>query len=48
MISAAPLKKNYRIGYLALSYRVPWIDGMIDGLRELGYVDETRFEREIA
>jgi putative ABC transport system substrate-binding protein len=39
MISAAPLKKNYRIGYLALSDRVPWIDGMIDGLRELGYIE---------
>ena len=39
LISAAPLRKNYRMGYLALSDRVPWIDGMIDGLRELGYVE---------
>src|SRR5260370_25660398 len=34
----------YRIGYIALSNRVPWIDGMIDGLRELGYVEGQNLE----
>jgi putative tryptophan/tyrosine transport system substrate-binding protein len=37
-------KKPYRIGYIALSNRVPWIDGMIDGLRELGYVEGQNLE----
>jgi len=37
-------KKLYRIGYIALSSRVPWIDGMLDGLRELGYVEGQNLE----
>jgi putative tryptophan/tyrosine transport system substrate-binding protein len=43
---AQQVKKPYRIGYLALSSRVPWIDGMVDGLRELGYVEGRNLEIE--
>jgi len=32
-------RKVARIGYLAASNRVPWIDGLVDGLRDLGYVE---------
>ena len=38
------VKKPYRIGDIALSNRVPWIDGMVDGLRELGYVEGQNLE----
>jgi len=38
------VKKPYRIGYIALSNRVPWIDGMVYGLRELGYVEGQNLE----
>ena len=38
------VKKPYRIGYVALSNRTPWIDGMVDGLRELGYVEGHNLE----
>src|SRR5258708_32648291 len=41
---AQQVKKPYRIGYIALSNRVPWIDGMIDGVRELGYVEGQNLE----
>jgi len=37
--SAQQLRKSVRIGYLAASNRVPWIDGLVDGLRDLGYVE---------
>ena len=37
-------KKPHRIGYIALSNRVPWIDGMVDGLRQLGYVEGQNLE----
>jgi putative ABC transport system substrate-binding protein len=40
-LAAQQVKRVYRLGYLALSGRTPWIDGMIDGLRELGYVEGT-------
>src|SRR6516164_6068819 len=43
---AQRVKKPYRVGYLALSSRVPWIDGMVDGLRELGYVEGRNLEIE--
>lgn len=39
-----PVKRPYRIGYIALSNRVPWIDGMLDGLRDLGYVEGQNLE----
>jgi putative tryptophan/tyrosine transport system substrate-binding protein len=42
--NAQQVKKPYRIGYIALSSRVPWIDGMVDGLRELGYVEGQNLE----
>jgi putative tryptophan/tyrosine transport system substrate-binding protein len=42
--NAQQVKKRYRIGYIALSNRVPWIDGMLDGLRELGYVEGQNLE----
>jgi ABC-type uncharacterized transport system substrate-binding protein len=38
------VKKPHRIGYIALSNRVTWIDGMVDGLRELGYVEGQNLE----
>jgi putative ABC transport system substrate-binding protein len=41
---AQPTKRLYRVGYIALSSRVPWIDGMLDGLRELGYVEGQNLE----
>lgn len=41
----AQQQKNIpRIGYIALSNRVPWIDGMLDGLSELGYVEGQNIE----
>jgi putative tryptophan/tyrosine transport system substrate-binding protein len=42
--NAQQAKRPYRIGYIALSNRVPWIDGMLDGLRELGYVEGRNLE----
>jgi putative tryptophan/tyrosine transport system substrate-binding protein len=42
--NAQQAKKLYRVGYIALSNRVPWIDGMLDGLRELGYVEGRNLE----
>ena len=42
--NAQQVKKPYRIGYVALSHRTPWIDGMVDGLRELGYVEGQNLE----
>ena len=44
--TAQQVKRVYRLGYLALSDRTPWIDGMIDGLRELGYVEGTNLNIE--
>jgi len=41
---AQSARRTYRIGYISLSNRVPWIDGMIDGLRELGYVEGQNLE----
>jgi putative ABC transport system substrate-binding protein len=41
---AQPTKRLYRVGYIALSSRVPWIDGMLDGLRERGYVEGQNLE----
>ena len=45
-LAAQQLKKVHRVGYVALSGRTPWIDGMIDGLRELGYVEGTNLHIE--
>ena len=44
--AAQQVKRGYRLGYLALSSRVPWIDGMIDGLRELGYKEGANLHIE--
>jgi putative tryptophan/tyrosine transport system substrate-binding protein len=42
--NAQQVKKPHQIGYIALSGRTPWIDGMVDGLRELGYVEGQNLE----
>jgi putative ABC transport system substrate-binding protein len=44
--SAQQPKRVYRIGYLALSDRVPWIVGLTDGLRELGYLEGQNLQLE--
>jgi putative tryptophan/tyrosine transport system substrate-binding protein len=47
ILAAQQVKKVYRLGYLALGgQKNPWFDGMIDGLRQLGYVEGANLHIE--